>query len=239
MRLSIFVLLLIVSGCLSGSDTGVVDDRGRATPSDAGGGGNAVVDVVEDGADNAVDAVDCEAMKTPDDQNLCLARKNDDQSYCEKITMRIVKATCYRTIAAKNRNWETCMNIDLDATGTSGSRDFCLLQVVTLVKDELLCEKINTPTFKERCVNEIKNGPDYCDKIEDESQRDQCNLMLGMKNYDENICKKIKYDRNRYTCISLAAAEKRDKNVCKEIEDEKARTNCEKLVDIKNKNVPK
>lgn len=211
-------------------------------------------DIVENTVDN---------IKCKNDIYLILAEENKDNSYCDKIKGMSYKNNCLDKIDNLYFQEWLCDNIKNKSTKDSCKLDESIVQNKTIKLE--LCSNMKDKDIQDRCNNYyyityVQNTPNvrensYCEKITNESDKENCNAIITERKSIENEQKQVQniisnsqwkdkkmveieencsklpwgissFEKCREEKYSSLAVEAKDVNICNNLSDVSAQNNC-------------
>lgn len=173
---------------------------------------------------------DCfeELVEIPDDIKPCLEIKDsyfkeqcisvvvkDDDAICQDLTFKNWQGGCYKKIAENRGDENFCYKI----IGAELEKNLCLKSLAVQNKNLALCDKISNQTRRDECYRELAEGLNdfkICNKISLEYLRISCFLNIGIANNDLKICDFAGKERNH--CYKSVAIALKDKSICERID---------------------
>lgn len=152
--------------------------------------------------------MDCASLDTSEDKN------------------RIEK--CYSYVGRQQNDVDACR------AASGNYQDNCLEEVAIDLKDETLCEEINSKYSKGDCYTGIaikKKNPDLCAALETD-QRNECYKEYALERNKPEICDEISSEQSIDTCYYDIAIDQGDSTYCSEIFDAEKQADCFTALDV-------
>ena len=92
-----------------------------------------------------------------------------------------------------------------------------------------VCDEIENEEQKNTCqlnIARTKNNPEDCKKITNKDYQQACIALIGISKEDESYCDKLEDEYMRGQCRAKIAMIKNDKNICSKIKDQDSRDIC-------------
>lgn len=113
----------------------------------------------------------------------CNDLEGDDKIACE--------------LAEDKPNLQQCL-----ANNVTSYKFFC---IALISKDPEICSYIKSSSKEAWCKAYVTKDASLCDSIQDEAERDECYIDIGINFKDKNICDKISDEKSKTSCIAATA----------------------------------
>lgn len=158
-----------------------------------------------------------------------LSVRNNDAESCNQISDSEQKDKCYVEIAIKLNDKSLCEKV-------SQGKESCLSDVGLNEKNPLACDILNHPDDKYgngsywECNKKLSialQDPSYCEKIDEEVNKDYCYINVSTQLKNPDICEKITYfEDGRERCYTKNAFFLKDPSTCGRNENPDSKDNC-------------
>lgn len=174
----------------------------------------------------------CDKIQEDSAKNECyetLAVQSNDVAFCDKITSGsfsdLSRNICYTHVAMNSGDPEVCKKVQ-----SPYERD-CYIELAKITKDPSLCDYAKLKY--NYCIAEVVTVvPDesLCERISGTVTEGKCYENLAVAKKDHSFCNKMpldEYGKNKSdSCIFSVAATKQDKETCKKITHPVIQSNC-------------
>lgn len=127
-----------------------------------------------------------------------------DSLICESVDSSY-KPQCYSDIAILKGDFSLCENAQYTYSGKKEGKEACYLSVSLINPNLAICDKIQTPDFKNICYALNEEDSSSCKGIEQLDVKDYCYFYSAIIKEDFHICKGIQEGELKDRCYYLIA----------------------------------
>jgi hypothetical protein len=170
----------------------------------------------------------CDKIKTSELRDQCFF----NQFQCDLINDEEKKEECYSILIERECQGSDmpslCKALLTDNVEYCGLNEECLMHYAYEIKDETLCEKIDTSFKKSACYAVVNHAWNMCYQMEKyEATQSEClKLYSEITGKGNTICDGLEESRYLYDCLSTVAFHTNNENLCTKILVYSTRRDC-------------